>query len=195
MQFWLHYISEPFATKMVVEEMMVDVNAVKQARLGDKDSFATVYQQIADDLYRIALYSLGNAHDAQDVVSETFIEAYKGIKNLRDDNSFKPWIMRILSIRCKRKIGQYISGRNEMDIDDFLDLTEEGDCLEAQSTQKIALVHALDTLTVQERQIVVLAVVEGYTVRETAEILGAPQGTVSSKLHRSLKKLRALLEK
>ncbi len=162
--------------------MVVDINAVRQARLGDKDSFAKVYQQIAEDLYRVALYSLGNSHDAQDVVSETFIEAYK------------PWIMRILSIRCKRKIGQYINGRNQLDIDDFLDLSEEGDGVEAQSTQKIALLHALETLNAQERQIVALAVVQGYTVRETAQILGAPQGTVSSKLHRTLKKLRAQLE-
>jgi len=176
-------------------KMVVDVTAVREARLGDKDSFARVYQQIADDLYRVALYSLGNAHDAQDVVSETFSEAFKGIKNLRDDNSFRPWIMRILSIRCKRKIGQYISGRNELDIDDFLDLTEEGEGVEEHSTQKLALVSALETLTPQERQIIALAVVQGYTVRETAEILGAPQGTVSSKLHRTLKKLRAQLEK
>ncbi len=121
--------------------MVVDINAVRQARLGDKDSFAKVYQQIAEDLYRVALYSLGNSHDAQDVVSETFIEAYKGIRKLRDENSFKPWIMRILSIRCKRKIGQYINGRNQLDIDDFLDLSEEGDGVEAQSTQKIALLR------------------------------------------------------
>ena len=141
--------------------MVVDVNAVRQARLGDKDSFAEVYQQIADDLYKVALYSLGNSHDAQDVVSETFIEAFKGIKNLRDDNSFKPWIMRILSIRCKRKIGQYISGRNEMDIDDFLDLQDERDGVEEQSTRKLALLNALDTLTAQERQIVALAVIQG----------------------------------
>lgn len=174
--------------------MVVDVNAVRQARLGDKDSFAAVYQQIADDLYRVALYSLGNAHDAQDAVSETFIEAFKGIRNLRDDNSFKPWIMRILSIRCKRKIGQYITGRNEMDIDDFLDLSDGNESVEEQSTQRVALVHALETLTPQEREIVALAVIQGYTVRETAEILGAPQGTVSSKLHRTLKKLRANLE-
>ncbi len=159
--------------------MVVDINAVRQARLGDKDSFAKVYQQIAEDLYRVALYSL---------------EAYKGIRKLRDENSFKPWIMRILSIRCKRKIGQYINGRNQLDIDDFLDLSEEGDGVEAQSTQKIALLHALETLNAQERQIVALAVVQGYTVRETAQILGAPQGTVSSKLHRTLKKLRAQLE-
>ena len=43
--------------------------------------------------------------------------------------------------------------------------------------------------------VLILAVVQGYTVRETAEILGAPQGTVSSKLHRTLKKLRAQLER
>lgn len=174
--------------------MVIDTKAVKQARLGDKDSFAEVYRQISEDLYRVALYSLGNAHDAQDVVSETFIEAYKGIKNLRDENSFRPWIMRILSIRCKRKIGQYITGRNQLDIDDFLDLTEEGDGLEETSSRKLALIHALEGLTPQEREIVALAVVQGYTVRETAEILGAPQGTVSSKLHRTLKKLRSQLE-
>lgn len=174
--------------------MVVDVNAVRQARLGDKESFAQVYQQVAEDLYRVALYSLGNAHDAQDVVSETFMEAYKGIHNLRDENSFKPWIMRILSIRCKRKIGQYISARNETDIDELLGLSDEGASVEELSTQKIALLRALETLAPQERQIIALAVVQGYTVRETAEILGAPQGTVSSKLHRALKKLRALLE-
>lgn len=67
--------------------------------------------------------------------------------------------------------------------------------MEEHSTQKLALVSALETLTPQERQIIALAVVQGYTVRETAEILGAPQGTVSSKLHRTLKKLRAQLEK
>ncbi len=174
--------------------MVIDVNAVKQAKLGDKDSFAKVYEQVAGDLYRVALYSLGNTHDAQDAVSETFIEAYKGIKNLRDENSFQPWIMRILSIRCKRKVGQYITKRNEMDIDDFLDLSEEGDSVEGRSTEKIALLQALNSLSAQERQIVALVVIQGYTVRETAEILGAPQGTVSSKLHRTLKKLRAKLE-
>ena len=55
--------------------MVVDIEAVRQARQGNQDSFAQVYQQIAEDLYRVALYSLGNAHDAQDVVSETLIKA------------------------------------------------------------------------------------------------------------------------
>ena len=82
-----------------------------------------------------------------------------------------------------------------MDIDDFLDLTDDREGVEERSSQKIALLTALEKLTPQERQIIALAVVQGYTVRETAEILIAPQGTVSSKLHRTLKKLRADLEK
>lgn len=174
--------------------MNIDTQVVCRARQGDKESFAEVYRQIAGDLYKFALYSLGNSHDAQDAVSETFVEAYKGIKNLRDENSFKSWIMRILSIRCKRRIGQYISGRNELDIDDFLDLTDESEDIQAQSTQRIMLLRALASLTAEERQIVALAVIEGYTVRETAQILGSPQGTVSSKLYRTLKKLRAQME-
>ena len=54
--------------------------------------------------------------------------------------------------------------------------------------------EALKTLTPQERQIVVLSVIYGYTTKEVAQMLGHPQGTVSSKLHRSLAKLRTVLQ-
>ena len=54
--------------------------------------------------------------------------------------------------------------------------------------------EAMGRLSPEERQIVVLSVLEGYAMREIGEILGLPQGTVSSKLHRTLKKLRRMLE-
>ena len=108
--------------------MKIETELVRSARLGDKESFAQVYDQVAMDLYKVALYTLGNAHDAEDVVSETFIEAYKGIKNLRDDSSFKPWIMRILSIRCKRRIGGYVKEKGNIDIEECINApAEEGD--------------------------------------------------------------------
>jgi RNA polymerase sigma-70 factor (ECF subfamily) len=47
-----------------------------------------VYDAIAPELYKVALYTLGNQQDAEDAVSETFVEAFKGIKNLRDAASF-----------------------------------------------------------------------------------------------------------
>ena len=56
------------------------------------------------------------------------------------------------------------------------------------------LVRALESLSAAERQIVVLSVIEGYTTREIAAIVGSPQGTISSKLFRAFKKMRTYLE-
>ena len=56
------------------------------------------------------------------------------------------------------------------------------------------MLEALDRLAPQERQILLLSVLQGYTMREIAQLLELPQGTVSSKLHRTLKKLRGMME-
>lgn len=169
--------------------MNVDVGAVRRAREGNIESFEMVYDQVAPDLYKVALYTLGNTHDAEDAVSETFLEAFKGIRNLRDENKFVSWIMKILSIRCKRKIGQYIKDKNCIDIDDLLGLASA----EGEPTQRTEVFSALGALKQEERLIVVLSVLQGYTTKEIAAILGCPQGTVSSKLHRTLKKLKTML--
>ena len=61
------------------------------------------------------------------------------------------------------------------------------------SGERVAVRDALNALSAEERQIVVLASVQGYTTREISEMLDLPHGTVSSKLYRSLKKMRAML--
>lgn len=174
--------------------MSIDIGLVKAAQRGDKESFAQVYDFIAPDLYRVALYTLGNTHDAEDVVSETFVEAYKGIKNLREPEKLKAWMMRILSIRCKRKIGEYVQGRQEKNIEDYtFSLSEPGD-ISLDSVHRMDLQQALEELSEEERLIINLATIQGYTVREVAEMLDSPQGTVSSKLYRALDKLRGMLD-
>ncbi|WRS26407.1 sigma-70 family RNA polymerase sigma factor [Oscillospiraceae bacterium MB08-C2-2] len=174
--------------------MIVDPIKVEAARSGDKESFAQVYEAIAPDLYKVALYTLGNAHDAEDVVSETFIEAYKGIQKLKDVTSFKAWMMKILSIRCKRKIGEYVKGKNTYDIENFLTVITSGEDVSEQASEKITVLEAMQRLTSQERLILTLSVLEGYTTKEISSIMGTPHGTVSSKLHRTLAKLRKMLE-
>lgn len=186
----LHILDEPL--EMVVRAPMIDVEVVRQAKLGNQESFAQVYDLIAPELYKVALYVLGNAQDAEDAVSETFVEAYKGIHNLRDEASFKRWMLAILSVRCKRRIGGYIKDRKNVDIEELTELpSPERD---NPNPEHVSVRDALATLTEQERQIVVLASVQGYTTREVAEMLGLPHGTVSSKLHRTLKKLKKKLE-
>ena len=179
---------------IVGEPVVIDISKVEAARAGDKDCFAQVYQSIAPDLYKVALYTLGNSYDAEDVVSETFIEAYKGIANLRDPSSFKPWMMKILSVRCKRKISEYVKHKNTFDIENFMaSLSDEMD-LSSDVSEQVTVTGALSRLTSSERQIIALSVLQGYTTKEISKILGSPQGTISSKLHRALVKMRKMLE-
>ena len=179
---------------IVGEPVVIDVNKVEAARNGDKDCFAQVYECIAPDLYKVALYTLGNAHDAEDVVSETFIEAYRGIANLRDASSFKAWMMKILSVRCKRKVAEYVKHKNTFDIEGFMTTLSDETDLGQDISEQVTVLGALSRLNSKERQIIALSVLQGYSNKEIAQILGSPQGTVSSKLHRSLVKLRKMLD-
>lgn len=171
---------------------MIDINIVKLAKEGDTQSFAMLYDGISKELYRVALYTLGNTQDAEDAVSETFVEAYKGLKNLRDESSFKRWMFTILSARCKRRISGYIKERKNVDIDDAIDLPAPN--IDTPNPEYIAVKEALKAISEEERQIVMLATVQGYTTREVAEMLNLPHGTVSSKLHRTLRKMRTMIE-
>ncbi len=173
--------------------MTLDVELVRNAKAGNKESFARMYEYIASDLYKVALYTLGNTHDAEDVVSETFIEAYKGIKNLRNEESFKPWIMRILSIRCKRRIKGYMESKGNIDLEELIGNTAEEENIQDAYIERNLVFSALMKLKQQERLIVVLSVIEGYSAGEIASMLKMPRGTVSSKLHRSLEKMKKAL--
>ena len=82
--------------------------------------------------------------------------------------------------------------KREIDLDSYYETAEEA--APETATRHAELNEALGTLTVEERSIVLLSVLEGYTLREIAAMLGLPQGTVSSKLSRTLKKLRRQLQ-
>lgn len=161
---------------------------VKMAREGDREAFGRLYEEAALDLYRMALYTLGDPQDAEDAVAETFLEAWRGIHGLRDAASFRQWMLRILSVRCKRRVGTIIREKGNIDIEDYLDqgVPDEGG-------PRAEVRDAMANLAPDERQMVVLSVLYGYTMREIAGMMELPQGTVSSKLHRTLKKLRRTL--
>ncbi len=172
---------------------MVDQSLVRRAIEGDPQSFGELYDSLAPELYRVALYTLGNAHDAEDAVSDTFYEAYKGIKNLRDEASVKRWMLTILSARCKRRIGGYIKERKTVDIDSLIEVAEEPASDEIISTDRLEIQQAMQEISEEERLIINLSAMHGYTTKEISEMLGMPHGTISSKLYRAYKKLRAVL--
>ena len=166
------------------------VNAIK----GDKNSFADLYYCCYKDFYNFALYILGNPEDAADVVSDTFVEIWKGIDKLRDPSSFSAWAFRILSTRCKKEIKIIIQKRGTYNIDDLIETpSENSGNIEEDIAESASLASALSKLDSEERMIIVLSVLHGYTNKEIAEMIGKPLGTVGSKLHRTYAKLREML--
>lgn len=157
---------------------------VKDARNGDTEAFARLYADIYKDLYHIALYSLGNTHDACDAVSDTVMDAFCSIGKLRNENAFRSWIMRILSAKIKNRLKEYAGGSAE------LDESIAGDF----DYGAFELKEALDNLDDQSRLILSLSVMGGFSGKEIAHMCSLNEGTVRSRLSRIRKQLRITLE-
>ena len=166
------------------------VNAIK----GDKNSFADLYYCCYKDFYNFALYILGNPEDAADVVADAFVEIWKGIGKLRLPKAFAPWAFKILSIRCKTEIGENLKRRGEIDFNELIETSAAASGnLEENISEGTTLALALSALDSEERMIIILSVIYGYTRREISEIIGKPQGMVASKLYRTYAKLRKMM--
>ncbi|MDE5860654.1 MAG: sigma-70 family RNA polymerase sigma factor [Ruminococcus sp.] len=155
---------------------------VKLAKKGDTSAFSRLYETVYKDLYRIALYSLKNAHDASDVVSDTVLDAFCSIDKLREPEKFRNWIMKILSAKIKRKQKEYFNITEEIG-EDFPDISEF-------DYDSIELKEALDKLDSQSRMMLSMSVLGGYTSDEISEICEIKSGTVRSRLSRIKAKLR-----
>jgi RNA polymerase sigma-70 factor (ECF subfamily) len=152
------------------------------ARNGDTAAFARLYSLVYKDLYHIALYSLRNSHDACDAVSDTVLDAFCSIGNLRDEKAFRSWIMRILSAKIKQKQREYFNGNAELD--------EENQIVSDFSFESSELNEALEKLDPQSRLILSMSVLEGYTSEEISEVCHMKPASVRSRLSRIKEKLR-----
>lgn len=165
------------------------VQKVRLAQRGDTDAFAELYGEVYQDMYRFARYTLRNANDAEDAVSDAVADAFASIRRLRLAESFRPWIFRILSNKCKDKIRDYLHGQEELPEDLQSPENEQG---MLDSIQIRRLFYALSD---EERFIISMHIFAGYTSREIAEILHMNENTVRSKESRGLKKMAAGMEK
>lgn len=128
---------------------MTITQLVTQAQAGSRAAFGELYESLAGDLYRMALYTLGSGPDAEDAVADTFAEAWKGIKNLREPEAFRSWMFRILSARCKRQVAQIVARKKEIDLDSYYETAEEA--APETATRRAELSEALGTLSPEER--------------------------------------------
>ena len=165
---------------------------VTMAKNGNTEAFGELYELYYKDMYCYACYITGSETLAQDAVSDAVLSAFKQIKSLKKAEAFKGWLFKILCAACKRYYTENQKKKDLVYLDD-----ENGGFTEPASYESIELSaelrRALDILSQEEREIVLLSVLGNYKSHEIADMLDYPSSTVRSKLKRALKKLRTAL--
>jgi RNA polymerase sigma-70 factor (ECF subfamily) len=155
-------------------------------------------------MYSAALRLTRNASDAEDLLQETFLRAYRGFHQFQEGTNLKAWLYRILmntfinSYRKKQREPRTISDDEVEDwylysrmADEGLEPSAETSVIESLPDEDVQ--KALQSLPEQFRVAVLLADVEGFSYKEIAEITDVPIGTVMSRLHRGRKALEKRL--
>ena len=172
------------------------IELVRLSKLGNAHAFAKLYELVYQDLYRSALYSLGNVADAENAVSDTVLDAYAGITKLRDEKAFRSWIFRILTNKVNRILREYVARRqNQMNstIEDMSETVANPDNAMKSAEDKTLIQSAFTVLTDEEKQIVTMTVYGEYDSGEIAESMNLNRNTVRSKYCRALTKMRNFL--
>lgn len=152
-------------------------------------TFEENYRQVYRDLYRFALYTLGNPQDAEDVVSDAVVDAYQSYGKLRNQEAFRAWIFKILTAKCKRKLKEYVNKTVELEESGLAQEDREWTVEESQDVR-----DAFFTLSEEERLIISMSVFGGYNSREIGKSLLIRDTTVRSKLSRAFDKMQKVLE-
>lgn len=163
---------------------------IKKAQCGDKDAFTELVLLIKDELYRISKIRLKKDEDVFDAIQETMIIAFKSIKNLREIQYFKTWIIRILINECN-KIYRKKKIKNEVCFDEIENNIYSE---EFKVDEKLNFEFMCKNLKYEDRIIIVLYYMERYTDKEIGEILKLNENTVRTKRNRTKEKIRKILE-
>ena len=179
-----------------------------QPSLDTRDELQARFQSEAmpllPGLYAAAYRLTRNAADAEDLVQETYLRAFRGFHQFEPGTNLKAWLYRILtntfinSYRKKQREPQTVSDEEVEDwylyskmADEGFEPSAETSVIESLPDEEVQ--EALSSLPEQFRVAVLLADVEGFSYKEIAEMTGVPIGTVMSRLHRGRKALEKRL--
>lgn len=166
---------------------------IARVRAGDRDAYADLVRRHAADAHRTAVF-LGAGADAEDVVQNAFLKAYRALSTFRDGAAFRPWLLSIVANETKNAVRAGKRRRVDGEAGDLPDpaaTDPAGSVLSAE--RRTELVDAVRGLPDKQRRVIVCRYFLELDEQETATVLGWPRGTVKSRLHRALRRLRALL--
>jgi len=156
----------------------------------DKElEFAALIERQLDRSYRIARLILRDEADAEDATHDAVMAAWQHWRRLKDPDRFDAWFGRILVNRCRDRLRRRARARQVP-----APPPEAGPSPEGEVERRAELAHAFEALNEDQRIAVVLRYWADLTVEEIAERVSAPAGTVKSRLHHAMDRMRSALE-
>ena len=175
-----------------------DQELVERARAGDALAFEQIIHRYEGQVAATVIGMMGRCPEADDVGQETFIRLHTYLHKYRGDAALGTYIVRIAinqalkALKQRKRWRQRFVGYDQEALEFREPVTEAGDTVDARERER--LVHAaLAKINPEQRAVVVLRMLEGYSTRETAAMLNVPEGTVMSRLSRALERLKGLL--
>lgn len=158
-------------------------------------SFERLAIEHRDRLNRRALYLTRNAADAEDLVQDAYLRAYRHFDTFRRGTNFKAWMFKILTNTFFSQYRQRKSRHATVDIGSVerqLEVTRNEDAIDAEIEMSgKAMRAAVGRLPYESRMVLLLAYIAQFTYQEIAETMGCPIGTVMSRLFRARRQLRS----
>ena len=188
------------ATLPTVTEPLSDAQLLARARDGDGNAFRQIVDRYEPVVAATVIGMLGRGDDADDVGQETFVRFHRAIDAFREESALKTYLVRIamnLSLNAlkqrKRHRLRFLSRDSDTDIPVAIAPAPDVGVDEMQERQDIVN-RAVLQLREKHRAVVTLRLLQGLSVRETAQALDIPEGTVLSRLARATEQLRTVLQ-
>jgi RNA polymerase sigma-70 factor (ECF subfamily) len=176
---------------------LVDGELIKRVRRGDLEGLGVLYERHRLQVFRVALAITRDREAAEDVLQEVFLRVNRYAARIDTDLPLMPWLYRVtvnLSCTAVRRPGRW-----QVSLEDFIDRliapvqNSPEPCAEVSEVRR-AVQDAIDRLPEPHRVVVVLYYLAECNLKEIADILSCPVGTVKSRLHYARENLRAALE-
>jgi len=182
---------------------------IESCKAGDRKAFEEMVLHYQKKVFNIAYRMLGNLEEAKELAQEVFLSVFDSIKDLREGIKFDGWLTQITLNHCRNR-WKYLKRRHYFTSDSLDDPieTEDGDMprqmsdssdnpetfYEKKMIQQF-IERGLLKLKEDQRELIVLRDLQGYSYEEIGKLFHLPEGTVKSKLHRARMDLKSILER
>ncbi|MEB3980888.1 RNA polymerase sigma factor SigM [Mycobacterium sp. 663a-19] len=155
---------------------------------GDRYAFSELFHRHQRQLHRLARLTTRTPEDAEDALQDAMLSAHRGAGSFRHDAAVGSWLHRIVVNACLDRLRRG-KGQRTVPLEDVYPVADRS----AQVETAIVVQRALARLPVEQRAAVVAVDMQGYSVADTARLLGIPEGTVKSRCARARVRLAELL--